>query len=193
MDTQADNFDVDISQVGVIGNRLLDQFNQLRELDRIHWSSASNCWLITRHEDVVKGHSDELPLSNDQRLILTTLGKIPVEERMARFPNLTSYMPHWIIDVDPPTHTRLRKLLFKAFNKKVVESVRPFVRRRVESLLAQVQDGQSIEFNEQIARQIPGSVILKLLEYRRSSYHDCAAGRMHLVPPWAILSLMTRP
>ena len=73
------------------------------------------------------------------------------------------YIPDWIIEQDPPEHPRLRKLLVKAFSKKVVDSVRPFVQERVATLMDELEKKPQIEFNEEIARQLPGSVILKLL------------------------------
>ena len=73
------------------------------------------------------------------------------------------YIPDWIIEQDPPEHPRLRKLLVKAFNKKVVDSVRPFVRERVALLMDKLERQPQLEFNEEIARLLPGSVILKLL------------------------------
>ena len=73
------------------------------------------------------------------------------------------YMPNWIIDVDPPIHTRLRKLLITALNRKVVDAVRPFVQQRVATLLDKLEAQPTIEFSEEIGRQLPGSTILKLL------------------------------
>jgi cytochrome P450 len=64
--------------------------------------------------------------------------------------------------MDPPEHTRLRKLLVKAFSKKVVEALRPFVKERVAALMDRLERQPQTEFNETMARQLPGSVILKL-------------------------------
>jgi cytochrome P450 len=161
MNASPNEFDVDIATVGILGNRFLDELGTLRETDPIHWSPASRCWLITRHADVTHALSGTLPLSN-KRLVDIGLGGIAPEERARRFPTIMKYMPDWIIDVDPPDHTRLRKLLVKAFSKKVVERVRPFVRERVNALLSDLARHPEVEFNEQIARQLPGSVILKL-------------------------------
>jgi pimeloyl-[acyl-carrier protein] synthase len=154
-------FDVDISTVGILGNRFLAELSTLRETDPVHWSPASRCWLITRHADVTEALSGTLPLSN-KRLVDIGLGAIAPADRARLFPTIMQYMPNWIIDVDPPDHTRLRKLLVKAFSKKVVERVRPFVRERVNTLLSDLARHPEVEFNEQIARQLPGSVILKL-------------------------------
>lgn len=159
---QAQEFDVDISQVGRLGNAFLKELDKLREHDPIHWSEASRCWLITRHSDVDDALQGKVPLSL-KRNVNIIFGGIPEGERAKNFPTLMRYIPDWIIEQDPPEHPRLRKLLVKAFSKKVVDSVRPFVRERVATLMDELEKKPQIEFNEEIARQLPGSVILKLL------------------------------
>src|SRR5262245_25109013 len=102
--------DIDLNQGGIHGNAFIQQLNRLRELDPVHWSERSRCWLVTRHADVYAGLQGDMPLSLD-RLITMGLVSIPVEERAKLFPTIMRYMPNWIINVDPPVHTRLRKLL----------------------------------------------------------------------------------
>ncbi|MET0986451.1 MAG: cytochrome P450 [Steroidobacteraceae bacterium] len=159
---QSEQFDIDISQVGKLGNAFLDELGKLRELDPIHWSEASRCWLITRHADIDDALQGKFPLSL-KRNVQIIFASTPEADRIQRFPNLIRYIPDWIIEQDPPEHTRLRKLLVKAFSKKVVESVRPFVQQRIALLMDKLADKPQLEFNEEIARQLPGSVILKLL------------------------------
>jgi cytochrome P450 len=159
---QGQQFDVDISQVGKLGNVFLRELNKLRELDPIHWSEASHCWLITRHSDVDDALQGRFPLSL-RRLVNIIFGGLPDAERVKQFPTLMQYIPDWIIEQDAPEHPRLRKLLVKAFNRKVVESVRPFVQERVASLVDKLGKNPEIEFTEEIARALPGSVILRLL------------------------------
>lgn len=159
---QTQEFDVDISQVGRLGNGFLEELSRLRELDPIHWSAASGCWLITRHADVDDALQGRLPLSL-KRIVNIMFGGMPVEERAQRFPTLMRYIPDWVIEQDAPEHPRLRKLLVKAFSKKMVDSVRPFVRERVALLMDTLENKPQLEFNEEIARLLPGSVILKLL------------------------------
>lgn len=159
---QTQQFDVDISQVGRLGNGFLEELSRLRELDPIHWSAASGCWLITRHADVDDALQGRLPLSL-KRIVNIMFGGMPVEERAQRFPTLMRYIPDWVIEQDAPEHPRLRKLLVKAFSKKMVDSVRPFVRERVALLMDTLENKPQLEFNEEIARLLPGSVILKLL------------------------------
>lgn len=154
--------DIDISQAGMLGNAFIEQLSVLRNQDPLRWSAASSCWLVTGHAEVEEALSGRLPLSN-KRLVAIGLGAIDPVERARLFPTMMRYMPHFIIDMDPPDHTRLRRLLVKAFRRDVVESVRPFVREKITALLDGLQAQPQAEFNEQVARQLPGAVILKLL------------------------------
>jgi pimeloyl-[acyl-carrier protein] synthase len=163
MTTESASFDVDLMKTAQLGDAILTELDRLRELDPVHWSAASHSWLITRHEDVAKGFSGELPLSVYNRLASIQFTQIPAEERERRIPTLLKYVSKWIVETDPPEHTRLRKLLLKAFSKKVVEAVRPYVRERVALLLDKAERERELEFVEGIARQLPGGVILKLL------------------------------
>src|ERR1700733_3650968 len=154
--------DVDLSQVSALGESLLTELDKLREFDPIHWSPATGAWLVTHHADIVRGFSGELPLSvNPARR--TTFAVLSPGELQKRVPTLLTYMRMWIVSNDPPVHTRMRKLLVKAFSKKVVESVRPYVQDRVAQLLGDTAPNEPVEFVEGIARQLPGGVILKLM------------------------------
>ena len=155
-------FDVNLGHAGILGNGILLQLNALREVDPIHWSDSSGCWIITRHADVIDALDGKFPLSC-KRLVQVTFPGIAPENRERLFPNIMRYLPNWIIDVDPPVHTRLRKLLIAALNRKVVDAVKPFVQLRVSTLLDKLENQPVIEFGEEIGRQLPGSTILKLL------------------------------
>jgi cytochrome P450 len=148
--------------VPALGESLLTELDRLREYDPIHWSPSTGAWLVTRHADVVRGFSGELPLSvNPARR--TTFAMLAPGEIQELIPTLINYLSKWIVSNDPPVHTRMRKLLVKAFSKKVVESVRPYVQARVTQLLEDVNPNEPLEFVEGIARQLPGGVILKLM------------------------------
>jgi len=160
--------DVDFSRAGEHGNGFLDELNALRETDPIHWSPASGCWIVTRHEDVLAALRDEFPFTMD-RLPAIAFINVPEAERASKYPNLNHHLRSWIINSDPPDHTRLRRLLMKAFNKKVVESARPFVRDRVSELITKLKEQPQLEFNEAISRQLPGSTILHMVGLPQSN------------------------
>ena len=155
MNSPVENFDVDLSQAGLLGDDFLKELNQLRELDPIHWSEASGCWLVTRHDDIIDAFKDDFPLTMD-RLPRIAFANVPERERAQKYPFLNLYLSSWIINTNPPQHTRLRSLLMKAFNKRVVELVRPYVQSRVAELIETMKANPELEFNETIARQLPG-------------------------------------
>jgi cytochrome P450 len=154
-------FDIDFSQASRLGQGLLLQLNTLRELEPVHWSAASNGWLITRHADVDDALQGRLPLSL-RRIEKMIFDALSPQDR-ALLPVQQKYIRSWPVEMDAPEHTRLRKLLVKAFSRKVVESIRPFVRQRVSELMERLESQLTVEFNEDIARPLPGAVILKLL------------------------------
>lgn len=156
--------DFDLSRAGELGFEIFPVLNQLRESDPIHWNEAAHCWVISRHQDIVDALSGQLPLSN-RRLTAASLSVIPVAEWPQRLPNLTRYSPHHITNMDPPNHTRLRKLMMKAFGRPVVEALRPYVRERVGELMALLRSRDAVDFHQDVARVLPGEVILKLLQF----------------------------
>jgi cytochrome P450 len=162
MSQATEAFDVDFSKAGQLGNKFLNQLDELREIDPIHWSDASQCWIVTRHADIVGALRDEFPFSMD-RLPQIAFMNVPEADRATLYPNMSRYMSNWIINANPPAHTRLRKLLMKAFSRKMVEAMQPFVRERVAELISKLKDQPEIEFNEEIARILPGSVMLDMI------------------------------
>lgn len=64
---------------------------------------------------------------------------------------------------DPPDHTRLRKLVAKAFTPRVVEQQRPMVQAIVDDLLAQASRQDGVDFIRAVAAPLPAQVIAALL------------------------------
>ena len=155
--------DIFLMDAGKIGNDVMAPMDRIREADPIYWSAKSQCWFVTRHEDIMKGFSGDLPLSIN-RLDIFAFGHVPEADRQKLIPNLQRYAAHLSVNIDPPAHTRIRKLLVKAFNKKVVEGMRPFVTEKIASLMGEIEQRHGkVEFVEEIARQLPANVILKLI------------------------------
>ena len=158
--TNIDN--LDLTFAAELGDDLFPLLDDLRETDPIHWHEKSHCWVVTRHEDLVEALSGRLPLSN-VRQAAGAYSAIPPQEWPTRLPNLIRYARHHITNIDPPDHTRMRKLLMRAFGKPVVEGIRPYARDIITQLMQQLRDRPEVEFGHDIALRLPGNVILKLL------------------------------
>jgi cytochrome P450 len=145
-----------------IGNQFLTRLDAIREADPVFWSDHQHGWLITRHADIIDGFMQKYPLSS-RRFGTATLAAIPESERLDRIPMLCRFVPMLINNNDAPVHTRMRKLTVKAFNRKVIESVRGFAQKNIEAALDSIETKADIEMNRDVARPITGQTILKLL------------------------------
>jgi hypothetical protein len=96
---KAQKFDVDIAQVGTLGNAFLDKVKQAPRARPIHWSEASRCWLITRHSDVDDALHGRLPLAQANRQ--HHLQAFQRRRAGKAVSNLMRYVPDWIIEQDP--------------------------------------------------------------------------------------------
>jgi cytochrome P450 len=154
--------DIDLARLGPLGDGLLSSLSALRAHDPLFWSEASHCWIVTGHTEVMEGFSGSLPLLNGKmEAVLARV--LPSEELHRRFPNTLRYMPRILPNMDGEEHARVRRLFVKAFSRKIVEDLRPYVRERVGVILERAAAAGELEFNEGVARQLPGAVILRLL------------------------------
>ena len=65
--------------------------------------------------------------------------------------------------LDPPDHTRLRRLVSKAFSPKVVKSLEPDIAGLVDDLLDKVDEAGQFDVIEGLAHPLPVAVICRLL------------------------------
>src|SRR5262245_14360878 len=65
--------------------------------------------------------------------------------------------------LDPPDHTRLRKLVSKAFAPKVVKSLEPGITALVDALLDKAADAGQFDVIKDLAYPLPVAVICRLL------------------------------
>ncbi len=68
-----------------------------------------------------------------------------------------------LLNLDPPDHTRLRKLTRQGFLHKFVRSLEPQIRGLVEEALSTVQTGAPFDLVETLARPLPANVICDIL------------------------------
>jgi vitamin D3 1,25-hydroxylase len=107
-------------------------------------------WLVTRYEDVRAAFVDAR-LSKDWRYTL------PADQRAA-YPAAPTPM---MLLMDPPDHTRLRKLVSRSFTVRRMEELRP----RVEQIAAELVEGLSgtVDLMREYAFVLPVQVICELL------------------------------
>jgi cytochrome P450 len=114
-------------------------------------------WLVT-------GYADARALLADPRLSKDS-GK--AHELFARQAGVTSAetpaLARHMLNSDPPDHTRLRKLVNKAFTARTVSRLRPRIEQITDDLLDTMAGADSADVMEKLASPLPITVICELL------------------------------
>jgi cytochrome P450 len=91
-------------------------------------------------------------------------GKSTMAQRMfADGANMRPQGPPMFLFLDPPDHTRLRKLVSKAFVPRVVNELQPEIAGLVEGLLDRIAEKGSFDVISDLAYPLPVAVICRLL------------------------------
>lgn len=117
-------------------------------------------WLLTRYEDVswllragLSVEDRNVAASNPLRVVReATYG-----DRMPRIDGRS------MLDRDPPDHTRLRRLVSKAFTPRAVQALRPRVIDLVDDMLDAMGRARHVDLIESLAFPLPFAVIAKML------------------------------
>jgi cytochrome P450 len=76
----------------------------------------------------------------------------------------TSRVPYLFLNMDPPEHTRIRRLVARAFTVRAVERLRPAVQRIADALVDRMLAlGPPVDFVTAFAEPLPALVISELL------------------------------
>jgi cytochrome P450 len=96
------------------------------------------------------------------------------------------HMSHWMLQQDPPDHTRLRGLVVKAFTARRVEDMRPRIQYVVDQSLDRVADRGHMDLIEDFAFRLPVTIICDMLgipeEHRETFFQNSREGGRLLDP-----------
>lgn len=150
------------SAQGLHDENLLPGLNEMRDFAPVVWSDYQRGWMILGYQECWDAAHDTR-LSN-VRLQIDMLRAIPEEERATSIPNICTYVPNWIINIDSPQHIRIRKLMMKAFTRKMMRSMKPFVENVIDELIDEIKARRGeIEWVKQVAFEMPARTIMKIL------------------------------
>jgi len=137
-------------------------YSVLRRDDPLCWSEHWGCWVVSRHSDITMLFKDTQHTSNAGRVVHAIKNSYPVEDRK-RLQPLIDHYSHGLINVDPPDHTRLRRLVQKAFTPRTLERIQPRIDEIVRELLDQAASKTNFELIHDFAYLLPVTVIAELL------------------------------
>ncbi|MGW0538463.1 cytochrome P450 [Streptomyces sp. NPDC003032] len=136
-------------------------YARLRAAGRAHHYAPTDQWLIPHHADVSA-------LLRDRRLGRTYLHRFTHEEfgRTAPPPEHEPFHvlnDNGMLDLEAPTHTRIRRLVSKAFTPRTVDRLRPYVDEWADVLVRDLVADGGGDLAARVAEPLPVAVIAEML------------------------------
>jgi cytochrome P450 len=157
-------------------------FAEARQMGAVHLvtlADGHDAWLVVRYEEALAALND-LRLSKDMHAALAS-GDAVVAEGLPG-PDFARHM----LTVDPPDHTRLRRLASSAFSPKRVEALRPHVQEIADDLLdAMAARGSTstVDLVASFAFPLPFTVICELLGVPQAEREPLGRGFAKMLVP----------
>ncbi|MFG2092090.1 cytochrome P450 [Streptomyces sp. NPDC048612] len=140
---------------------------------RITGTDGNPAWLVTRYDDVRRALADP-------RLSLDKRHAAPTGYRGFALPPALDAN---LLNMDPPDHTRVRRLVVKAFTPGRVEALRAPVRRTADALLDAMAERGHADLIADYAEPLPIAVICDLLGVPERDRRDFRAWSDALLSP----------
>ncbi|WP_405793818.1 cytochrome P450 [Streptomyces sp. NBC_01506] len=127
------------------------RYREEQPVVRVRMPYGGEAWLATNYED------SRTVMADPRFSRAATIGADVPRSRQA-------FEDPIIVALDPPEHTRLRKLVTKAFTNRRIERMRPGVQKIVDSLVdTLIATGAPADLAETVAWPLPITVICELL------------------------------
>ncbi|MET8448634.1 cytochrome P450 [Streptomyces sp. NPDC005209] len=136
-------------------------YAELRARGRVYYFEPTNQWLVPHHADVSA-------LLRDRRLGRTYQHRFTHEDfgRTAPSPEHEPFHvlnDHGMLDLEPPDHTRIRRLVSKAFTPRTVEQLKPYVADLAGELVDRLVEAGGGDLLTDVAEPLPVAVIAEML------------------------------
>ncbi|MEU4624488.1 cytochrome P450 [Actinoplanes sp. NPDC023801] len=120
---------------------------------RVRLPSGLHAWLVTRYDDARRALADPRLSKSIQAVGSASAGQ----------PSITAQISRHMLAVDPPDHTRLRRLVSAAFTARRIEGLRPRIEEITTGLLDALDGAEEADLIDAFAFPLPIQVICELL------------------------------
>ena len=131
-------------------------YRRLREADPLH--------LTPLGFRVASRHADVSAILRDKRFGKDFVGRM-IRRSGPEILNEPVYrsMSHWMLQLDPPDHGRLRNLVVRAFTARRVDNMRPRIQQIVDDLIDRIEPQGHADLIADFAFRLPVAVICDML------------------------------
>jgi cytochrome P450 len=130
-------------------------YHRLRTEDPVQWDPYLHAWIVTRYADVVTVlHTFSADRTHSPQKL--------AEYGLADLAPIADVMVKQMLFMDPPSHTRIRKLASQAFSPARVAVLRTHVADVMEALLDRVA-GSELDIIADIAEPLPYTITAEML------------------------------
>ena len=144
--------------------------NRVREQAPLFYDAARERWFVTRHEDVRSCLRDKRLGRNFRHVFAPEeIGVPPLDPRWQAFWDSERWSLLWL---EPPDHTRLRKLVAAAFTPRSVEALREPAHALARELLEPLAEAGEMELLYDYAQPYSIAVICRMLGVPLDRHRD---------------------
>jgi cytochrome P450 len=137
-------------------------YRRLRTEAPVYWCAPWECWVLTRYADIQAAlREDGRGLSVAGR-IQASLRRLP-EAAQAQLEPLAAHYAVGLLHADAPDHSRLRALVNKAFNPRLIDAMQPAIQTTVDELLDRLPEAGEVDLIRDFAFPLPATVVALML------------------------------
>jgi cholest-4-en-3-one 26-monooxygenase len=141
-----------------------EAFAELRRERPVLWQEepgGPGYWALTKYDDIVTVSSDNVLFSSWR---MGTNIEDPDPDGLAVIRTL-------LIDMDPPMHTKYRRLVSTGFTPKMIAALEPHVRTVTRRIIDGVAAKGACDFVTEVAAELPLAVIAEMLGVPEEDHH----------------------
>lgn len=149
-----------------------DWFTALRHEAPVFWHEGDDTvhvmqggggpfWAVTGYDDVVTVNRDNATFSSAERLVFM----------WDPDPDNLEQQRLLMLNMDPPLHTRYRRLINKGFTPKMVSELESTMRKRTRDIIDRVAERGECDFVVDVASELPLQVIADLMGVPQDDRH----------------------
>ena len=134
-------------------------YRRLQSESPVYFSPVLRGWILSRHADIVRALADPRLICDRRQARIAQ--DFAIFESMR--PDFAQAVLRSLLMLDPPDHTRVRRLVSRAFTPRVVEHLAESIAKRVSALLDAMERKPDPDVIRDLADPLPVGVIADLL------------------------------